>query len=105
MPTLFYFSFSDCEQAMLHSDFLPGVHNMTFEYLGMNRSYTGVCNGDGFTVFQSRGQFGNPVNYFTIKPWADYVAGFGTPGDYSSSCLPTAMSRAENILIPIHNNP
>ena len=37
------------------------------------------CLQDGWTVIQSRGQFGNPPDYFN-KTWAEYQAGFGTPG-------------------------
>ena len=35
----------------------------------------------GWTVIQSRGQFGNPPDYFS-KDWANYKAGFGVPGKY-----------------------
>ena len=38
------------------------------------------CTNDGWTVIQSRGQFGNPPDYFSKKLWSEYVAGFGTPG-------------------------
>lgn len=30
-----------------------------------------------WTVFQRRGQFGNPERYFSDKPWDEYQAGFG----------------------------
>ncbi len=33
-----------------------------------------------WTVIQSRGQFGNPVDYF-YRGWDEYVAGFGEPGN------------------------
>ena len=36
------------------------------------------CLQDGWTVIQSRGQFGNPTDYFN-KTWAEHRAGFGTP--------------------------
>ena len=42
-------------------------------------SYEVWCSGDGWTVIQSRGQFGNPEEYF-YRGWAEYVAGFGVPG-------------------------
>jgi hypothetical protein len=38
------------------------------------------CTEDGWTVIQSRGQFGYPKDFFSEKLWTDYVAGFGTPG-------------------------
>ncbi len=37
------------------------------------------CDEDGWTVFQSRGQFGNALEYF-YKGWKDYEDGFGEPG-------------------------
>ena len=37
------------------------------------------CDEDGWTVIQSRGQFGNPIDYF-YRYWEDYAAGFGEPG-------------------------
>ena len=39
------------------------------------------CTGDGWTVIQSRGQFGNPKDYFSIKKWEEYKNGFGEPGN------------------------
>jgi hypothetical protein len=43
------------------------------------------CTEDGWTVIQSRGQFGNPKDFFSTKLWRDYVAGFGTPGNVTLS--------------------
>jgi len=43
------------------------------------------CTEDGWTVIQSRGQFGNPADFFSAKLWTDYVAGFGTPGNVTLS--------------------
>ena len=40
-----------------------------------------ACMEEGWTVIQSRGQFGNPQDYF-FKGWTDYVDGFGVPGKY-----------------------
>ncbi len=37
------------------------------------------CEPDGWTVFQSRGQFGNPSDYF-YRNWSQYENGFGLPG-------------------------
>ncbi len=39
------------------------------------------CSEWGWTVIQSRGQFGNPVDYFD-RDWKTYQEGFGTPGKY-----------------------
>jgi hypothetical protein len=41
------------------------------------------CTEDGWTVIQSRGQFNNPKDYFSLKKWNDYVAGFGTIGEHN----------------------
>jgi hypothetical protein len=38
------------------------------------------CTEDGWTVIQSRGQFGYPKDFFSSKLWSEYEAGFGTPG-------------------------
>ena len=38
------------------------------------------CLPGGWTVIQSRGQFGNPDDYF-LRDWDEYVQGFGTPGE------------------------
>ncbi len=37
------------------------------------------CAEDGWTVIQSRGQFGNPVDYF-YRGFSSYEEGFGVPG-------------------------
>jgi hypothetical protein len=37
------------------------------------------CDSEGWTVFQSRGQFGNDKLYF-YKEWASYEEGFGVAG-------------------------
>ena len=37
------------------------------------------CTKDKWTVFQSRGNFGNPKDFFN-RTWAEYKAGFGEPG-------------------------
>ena len=42
-------------------------------------TFMAFCDAEGWTVFQSRGQFGNPSDFF-IKPWQDFKEGFGTPG-------------------------
>lgn len=52
-------------------------HNFTKKKLSGNLGCS--CLEDGWTVIQSRGQFGNPVDHF-YRMWDDYVAGFGVPG-------------------------
>ncbi len=48
------------------------------------------CVDDGWTVIQSRGQFGNPIDYFN-RDWKSYVEGFGVPGKNRS------LDRRENL--------
>ena len=38
------------------------------------------CDDEGYTVIQSRGQFGNPIDYF-YRGWQDYLKPFGTAGE------------------------
>jgi hypothetical protein len=38
-----------------------------------------MCDQEGWTVFQSRGDFGNPADYF-FREWKDYQEGFGEAG-------------------------
>ncbi len=38
------------------------------------------CDEDGYTTIQSRGQFGNPEDYF-YRNWTNYLYPFGTPGE------------------------
>ena len=79
--------FLDCYDGYLklkpkHS-FEPGVYkifqNPDGLLLSPNLYTSAYCLEDGWTVIQSRGQFGNPADYFN-KTWAEYKAGFGTPG-------------------------
>jgi len=45
-----------------------------------NQPVQTFCTDDGWTVIQSRGQFNNPKDFFSLKLWNDYKYGFGTPG-------------------------
>ena len=76
-----YFHFSDhyesCYQVYTSGKSLPGNY-----YLKLDNGLVEVhCLEQGWIVFQSRGQFGNPSDYFS-RGWDDYVKGFGTPGKY-----------------------
>ena len=53
---------------------LPGTYT-----LDLDTKVEAYCLPGGWTVIQSRGQFGNAADYF-LKPWVDYEIGFGTPG-------------------------
>ncbi len=39
------------------------------------------CAGDGWLVVQSRGQFGNPQQYFSHRTYQEYIDGFGDPSE------------------------
>ena len=54
----------------------PGVYSIQVD---PNNSVQAACLEGGWTVIQSRGQYGNPPDYFN-KGWAEYKAGFGMPG-------------------------
>ena len=41
--------------------------------------FPAYCNSDDWTVIQSRGQLGNPQDYFA-RNWDEYESGFGEPG-------------------------
>ena len=47
---------------------------------GVRVTYKAQCTGEGWTVVQSRGQFGNDPLMFK-KKWTEYEQGFGTPGE------------------------
>ena len=46
---------------------------------GGKASYIAPCSEDCGIVIQSRGQFGNPEDYFN-RGWEEYADGFGEPG-------------------------
>ena len=57
-----------------------GAITMPIRYIFNGSQYeVNASIDDGWTVFQSRGQFCNPVDYF-FRGWNDYVQGFGEPG-------------------------
>ncbi len=60
----------------LTDDFAPGLYKIHAD--GGSSSKTVFCDNGGWTVFQSRGHNGNPVEYFNRK-WAAYREGFGDP--------------------------
>jgi hypothetical protein len=56
-------------------DYKPGVYNIRLD----NHTLTDVyCLKGGWTVIQSSEQYGDPLSF--DKDWAEYKAGFGTPG-------------------------
>ena len=56
-------------------DYRPGVYTIKLD----NHTFTDVnCLKGGWTVIQSSGQYSDPLSF--DKNWAEYKAGFGTPG-------------------------
>ena len=54
----------------------PGESNATLTSSKVNV----LCDEEGWTVFQARGQVGNGRNYF-LRNWESYRRGFGEPGE------------------------
>ena len=67
---------SDCQFAKEADMSLPGIQTLQVD---SDPTFMAFCDTEGWTVFQSRGQFDNPPNFF-IKPWQNFKEGFGTPG-------------------------
>ena len=59
------------------SGIIPDGVNMA--RLNSNQYFDVYCTHDLWTVIQSRGQFGNPEDFF-YREWSDYEKGFGSPG-------------------------
>ena len=72
-------TFEDCKKAKesLENNYTSGVYYI--KPFDSEEKALAFCDQDGWTVIQSRGQFGNPVDYF-FRNWTEYVAGFGVPG-------------------------
>ena len=69
-------SYSNCLDVYQAGKPLPGNYNLTFE---PDTEVAAYCLDEGWTVFQSRGPFGNAKDFF-YKKWDEYVEGFGVPG-------------------------
>ncbi|XP_064484493.1 techylectin-5A-like [Ornithodoros turicata] len=73
----------DCGDLYFSGQNHSGVYNI-YPYEDSTAAVSTYCDmesdGGGWTVFQRRGQFGNPVFYFYRK-WADYAHGFGNPAE------------------------
>jgi hypothetical protein len=52
------------------------------------------CDSEGWTIIQSRGQFGNKEDYF-YREWASYKEGFGVAGEINVSLFANA---GDNVL-------
>ena len=60
---------------------LPGIYTIQPD---SEHQFEAYCLSDGWTTIQSRGQFGNPKDFF-LRKWDDYVTGFGEPGRFFES--------------------
>ena len=67
---------TDCYDVFLANQTLPGVYTIQPD---SEHEFNAFCLPDGWTTIQSRGQFGNPEDFF-LRNWVDYVNGFGEPG-------------------------
>ncbi len=70
--------YSNClevKRSLGDEKYTVGVHEIS---MGSNKTKV-QCDPEGWTVIQSRGQFGNPQDYFN-RGWDDYVRGFGIAG-------------------------
>ena len=79
ITTMFYFPIleaSDCGEASELSGYKAAVATMKLTTGG---TYRAACSDDGWTAVQSRGQYGNPEDFF-YRGWDEYVSGFGTAG-------------------------
>ena len=70
------FSVTDCYDVKENGFNLPGIYELEIDSSTKVKAF---CDVQGYTVIQSRGQFGNPKDYFN-KNWNDYKMGFGEPG-------------------------
>ena len=59
-------------------DDIEGVHAFQFVPGPQGRRVPVRCDPDGWTIIQTRGQFGNRINYFK-RSWRAYKRGFGNP--------------------------
>ena len=76
---------TDCYDVHQQNKPLPGVYPIQVD---TQTTVNVSCLASGWTVFQSRGQYGNPADYF-FKGWSDYETGFGTPGKILHTYLGT----------------
>ena len=67
---------ADCYDVYKAKKSLPGIYTLQPD---SHHTFNAHCLQDGWTVIQSRGQFGNPKDYF-LRKWDAYVKGFGEPG-------------------------
>jgi len=69
-------SFTDCYDVKEAGLSLPGTYELQIH---PDTKVEAFCEVNGWTVIQSRGQYGNAKDYF-FKNWNAYKDGFGVPG-------------------------
>jgi len=69
-------SVTDCYDVKENGFNLPGIYELEIDSSTKVKAF---CDVQGYTVIQSRGQFGNPKDYFSGN-WNKYKMGFGVPG-------------------------
>ena len=77
------FAVKDCYDVFLSNGSLPGIYTIQPD---SEHQFEAYCLSDGWTTIQSRGQFGNPKDFF-LRKWDDYVTGFGEPGRFFLSLV------------------
>ena len=70
-------NYLDCYEVYQKFNKSPGVYPIQVDIQTIVNTY---CLEEGWTVIQSRGQYGNPSDYF-FKTSAEYKDGFGKPGN------------------------
>ena len=69
---------ADCYDVYKAKKPLPGTY--TLQPGNSSTIFDAYCLEEGWTVIQSRGQYGNPKDFF-LRKWEEYVKGFGVPGE------------------------
>ncbi len=69
---------TDCSEVMAlkGNNYQAGVYAISINGIRVEV----YCDSDGYTTIQSRGDFGNPQDYF-FRTWSEYLEPFGTPGE------------------------
>jgi hypothetical protein len=92
------FLYSDCADLMnSFGGDVSGPHEIT--PINGGQAVDVLCDSEGWTVIQSRGNYSNPANYF-LQEWTLYEEGFGLAGKYTISKLELPKCVVHHDLIP-----
>ena len=86
---------TDCYDVHQQNKLLPGIYPIQVD---AQTTVNVSCLASGWTVFQSRGQYGNPADYF-FKGWSDYETGFGTPGKILHRYMHSRVTSLEQLSV------